>query len=127
MCTCICRSAKSKIEGMCQMAKIKTEATIHMYLYPDRLTIKILLSKYFHLITIANINEVLSGIMFLFLDIFLIFLLLCDADNGSDKKTRFLRIISPSITDIAPNKKKNKCSSIICPARETSVDSNIDG
>jgi hypothetical protein len=65
--------------------------------------------------------------MFLFLDIFLVFLLLCDADDGSDKKTRFLRIISPSITDIAPNKKKNKCSSIICPARETSVDSNIDG
>ena len=36
------------------------------------------------------------------------------------------RIISPNITDVAPNRNKNKCSSIICPTRETSVNSNID-
>ena len=104
------------------MAKIKTEAIIHIYLYLNWLTVKIFLSICFHLGSIASLSAVWLSFTSSFFNLFLISLLL---EDDGDMITRYFRIISADITDVAPSKKKDKCSSIICPARETSVDSNI--
>jgi hypothetical protein len=106
------------------MTKIKIEAIIHIYLYLNWLTVKIFLSICFHLESIASLSAVWLSFISSFFNLFLLSLLL---EDDGDMITRYFRIISADITDVAPTKKKNKCSSIICPARETSVDSNIDG